>query len=161
MRHPISWIILLVVLVGAGIGGSALWNYLDSYEDTDDAQIDGDIYAITSRIAGTVKAVYVEDNQQVKAGQLLVELDPRDYDVSVEQAKAALDESRTPGRGRARPTCPLRPSRPETTVSTQRVRYRGRPGPVADAQRDYESAVADDPPGRGRQREGPVRPGPL
>ena len=63
---PLGWIILLVVLVGAGIGGSMLWGYLESYEDTDDAQIDGDIYAITSRIAGTVKAVYVENNQQVR-----------------------------------------------------------------------------------------------
>src|SRR4051794_24378369 len=74
-EHPVKLLILLLVLAGAAIGGYRFWNYLDSYESTDDAQIDGDIYAVTSRIAGTIKAVYVEDNQAVKAGQLLVELD--------------------------------------------------------------------------------------
>src|SRR5580692_11658956 len=85
-EHPIKLVLFLVVLTGAAIGGYRLWNYLESYESTDDAQVDGDIYAITSRIIGTVKAVYVEDNQTVKAGQLLVELDPADYGVSLEQA---------------------------------------------------------------------------
>ena len=94
-EHPIKLVLFLAFLVGATIGGYRLWAYLESYESTDDAQIDGNIYAITSRITGTVKAVYVEDNQTVKAGQLLVELDPADYSVSLEQAKAALNESRT------------------------------------------------------------------
>src|ERR1022692_3335603 len=93
--HPIKVVIFLLILAGAAVGGYRFWNYLDSYESTDDAEIDGDIYAVTSRIAGTIKAVYVQDNQEVKAGQLLVDLDPRDYEVSLEQAKAALNESRT------------------------------------------------------------------
>ncbi len=95
IRGLIRVVVFLLVLVGVAIGGYTLWNYLESYESTDDAEIDGDIYAVTSRIAGTVKAVYVEDNQEVKAGQLLIELDPRDYEVSLEQTKAALNESRT------------------------------------------------------------------
>ena len=66
--HPIKLVIFLIVLVGAAIGGYRLWNYLESYESTDDAEIDGDIYAVTSRIAGTVKAVYVEDNQASQGG---------------------------------------------------------------------------------------------
>src|SRR5580698_206984 len=66
--HPIKVVIFLLVLVGAAIGGYRLWNYFDSYETTDDDEIDGDIYAVTSRIAGTIKGVYVEDNQAVKAG---------------------------------------------------------------------------------------------
>ncbi len=77
--HPIRVVVFLIVLVGAAIGGYTLWNYLESYESTDDtpAEIDGDIYAVTSRIAGTVKAVYVEEQiRKVKAGQLLIELDP-------------------------------------------------------------------------------------
>src|ERR1035438_694600 len=76
--HPIKVVVFLLVLAGAAIGGYRFWNYLDSYESTDDAEIDGDIYAVTSRIAGTVQAVYVQDNKAVKAGQLLVDLDPRD-----------------------------------------------------------------------------------
>src|SRR5579863_3317715 len=65
-EHPIKLFVFFVVLVAAAIGGYRFWGYLESYESTDDAQIDGDIYPVTSRIAGTIKNVYVEDNQQVK-----------------------------------------------------------------------------------------------
>jgi membrane fusion protein, multidrug efflux system len=134
--------VLLIILVGAAIAGVRLWNYLDSYESTDDAQIDGDIYAVTSRIAGTIKAVYVEDNQQVKAGQLLVELDPRDYDVAMSQAKAALNESRSLVAV-ARPSVPITATTTETTLSTSATEIAQSRAAVAGAQRDYESAVAD------------------
>jgi membrane fusion protein (multidrug efflux system) len=138
---PIGWIVLLVVVAGAAIGGSMLLRYLDSYEDTDDAQIDGDIYAVTSRIAGTVKAVYVQDNQQVKAGQLLVELDPRDYDVSVEQAKAAVNQSQTEVES-ARPNVPITSVTTETAVSSEEADITGVEAQIAGAERDYESSVA-------------------
>jgi membrane fusion protein, multidrug efflux system len=141
-EHPIRFLVLLIILVGAAIAGVRLWNYLDSYESTDDAQIDGDIYAVTSRIAGTIKAVYVEDNQQVKAGQLLVELDPRDYDVAMSQAKAALNESRSLVAV-ARPSVPITATTTETTLSTFATEIAQSRAAVAGAQRDYESAVAD------------------
>ena len=67
------------------------WNYLQSYESTDDAQIDGHIDPLSSRINGTVIRVHAEDNDRVKAGELLVEIDPRDYEVAVAQAKARLE----------------------------------------------------------------------
>jgi len=139
---PIGWIVLLVVLVAAVIGGMRLWAYLDSYEETDDAQIDGDIYAITSRISGTVKAVYVQDNQQVKAGQLLVELDPSDYNVAVEQAKAAVDESRTQVDV-ARPNVPITSVTTETAVSANDIDITNVNAQIAAAERDHESAVAE------------------
>jgi membrane fusion protein (multidrug efflux system) len=118
-----------------------LLRYLASYEDTDDAQIDGDIYAVTSRISGTVKAVYVQDNQPVKAGQLLVELDPRDYDVSVEQAKAAVNESQTQVAS-ARPNVPITSVSTETAVSSEAADITGIEAQIAGAQRDYESSIA-------------------
>ena len=138
---PVGWIVLLVVVAGAAIGGSMLLRYLDSYEDTDDAQIDGDIYAVTSRIAGTVNAVYVQDNQQVKAGQLLVELDPRDYDVSVEQAKASVTQSQTEVES-ARPNVPITSVTTETAVSSEEADITGVEAQIAGAERDYESSVA-------------------
>jgi len=141
-EHPIKLVIFLVILAAAGIAGYRFWNYLESYESTDDAQIDGDIYSVTSRIAGTIKAVYVQDNQQVKAGQLLVELDPRDYDVSLEQTKAALNESRTQVAV-AKPNVPITSVSTETTLSTAATDIAGARAGVAGAQRDYESAVAD------------------
>jgi membrane fusion protein, multidrug efflux system len=139
--RPVRWIVFAVVLVAAVIGGRMLWSYLESYEDTDDAQIDGNIYAITSRIAGTVKAVYVEDNQQVKTGQVLVELDPSDYSVSVEQAKAALNESRSQVLA-ARPNIPIRTTTTGTSVSSFESEIAAARAQVAAAQRDYESAIA-------------------
>jgi membrane fusion protein, multidrug efflux system len=85
-------VVLLVLLVAAlGALSPFAWNYLQSYESTDDAQIDGHIDPLSSRINGTVIQVHVENNDRVKAGELLVEIDPRDYQVSVEQARAQLE----------------------------------------------------------------------
>jgi membrane fusion protein (multidrug efflux system) len=138
----VGWVVLVVVLAAAGIGGSKLWAYLQSYEDTDDAQIDGDIYVVTSRISGTIKAVHAQDNQQVKAGDLLVELDPADYKVTVEQAKAALNEARTQVAA-VRPNVSITSTSTETTVSTSQADIAGARAQVAAAQRDYESIVAE------------------
>jgi membrane fusion protein, multidrug efflux system len=83
-------LVLLVLAVGAVFPFA--WNYLQSYESTDDAQIDGHIDPLSSRINGTVIRVRAEDNDRVKAGELLVEIDPRDYEVAVENAAANLAE---------------------------------------------------------------------
>ena len=80
----------MLILAIAAISPLA-WNYLQSYESTDDAQIDGHIDPLSSRINGTVISVHVENNDRVKAGELLVEIDPRDYEVAVAQAKARLE----------------------------------------------------------------------
>jgi membrane fusion protein, multidrug efflux system len=84
--------IILAALVAAilSVGGFQLWKYVQSYQDTDDAQVDGYLDPVSSRINGTISAVYVDNNQSVKAGQLLVQLDPRDYQVAVEEARAQL-----------------------------------------------------------------------
>ena len=81
---------VLLILAAAAIAPIA-WNYLQSYESTDDAQIDGHIDPISSRIDGTVMRVHPEDDDRVTAGALLVEIDPRDYEVAVEQARAGLE----------------------------------------------------------------------
>jgi membrane fusion protein (multidrug efflux system) len=85
--------VLLVALLILALGAVApsAWNYLQSYESTDDAQIDGHIDPLSSRINGTVVRVHAEDDDRVKAGELLVEIDPRDYEVAVAQAKARLE----------------------------------------------------------------------
>jgi membrane fusion protein (multidrug efflux system) len=86
-EHPlgaVSGIVGLIVLVICGV---FVWNYLQSYESTDDAQVDGHVNAISSRIAGTVKSVFIENDQNVSGGELVVELDPRDYEVALAQQK--------------------------------------------------------------------------
>jgi hypothetical protein len=81
-RRIIKRVLLLVLLVLAvGAFSPFAWNYLQSYESTDDAQIDRHIDPLSSRINETVIRVYPENNYRVKAGELLVEIDPRDYEV--------------------------------------------------------------------------------
>jgi membrane fusion protein (multidrug efflux system) len=80
-------IIAVVILVLVALG---FWWHSTYYEDTDDAQINGHLIQISSRINGQVAKVNVDENQQVNKGDLIAELDPRDYQVAVENAKAAL-----------------------------------------------------------------------
>lgn len=81
-------------LVGLVIGAVLVLRYLGSFATTDDAQVDGNISSIGSRIAGTVVAVHVEDNDRVRVGDPLVELDPVDYRVTLDQATANLAQAR-------------------------------------------------------------------
>ena len=83
--------IFLVAAVAAG--GSRLWSYLNSYESTDDAQIDAHIAPVSARISGTVIDVYVEDNQKVTAGALIAQIDPRDFQVALDRARATLAQA--------------------------------------------------------------------
>jgi membrane fusion protein (multidrug efflux system) len=92
-RRPLLIAVLSVLLLLVALGGARLWHYLQSYQSTDDAQVDAHISPISSRVSGTIIGVYVEDNQRVRAAQLLVQLDPRDYEVAVAQARAQLAEA--------------------------------------------------------------------
>jgi membrane fusion protein (multidrug efflux system) len=74
------------VILAAVVG---LFLYYRNRESTDDAQVDGHITQISSKVYGKVGEVLVNDNQQVKAGQVLVKLDPRDLQAKVDLAKAA------------------------------------------------------------------------
>jgi membrane fusion protein (multidrug efflux system) len=67
---------------------SGIWYYLGGHESTDDAQIDGHIVPIASRVGGTVAEVKVDDNQVVEAGAILLEIDPRDYRTALTRAEA-------------------------------------------------------------------------
>jgi Biotin-lipoyl like len=89
-RRPVKLVLALVVATILSVGGLRSWNYLKSYEWTDDAEIDGHLDPISTRINDTVVRVYVENTYQVKAGQPLVDLGPRDYQVAVENAAANL-----------------------------------------------------------------------
>jgi membrane fusion protein, multidrug efflux system len=84
-------VLAALLLLAAGAVAPFVWNYLQSFESTDDAQIDGHIDPLSSRINGTVIRVHAEDDDRVKAGELLVEIDPRDYEVAVAQARARLE----------------------------------------------------------------------
>jgi membrane fusion protein (multidrug efflux system) len=83
-------IVIFVVVVMVIVGGVFLWRYLSSYESTDDAQADVHLYPVSARVSGYVVKVNVDDNQWVEKGTVLVEIDPKDYEVAVAQAQANL-----------------------------------------------------------------------
>jgi membrane fusion protein, multidrug efflux system len=87
--------ILVAVLVVAVLAaaGYYLWKYFNTYETTDDAQVDGHINAVSARISGNVVAVLAEDEQYVKAGDVLVRIDPRDFEVAIAKAEADLADA--------------------------------------------------------------------
>ncbi len=81
--------VVLVVLISVGVWWRSTYS-----EDTDDAQINGHLIQVSSRVNGHVAKVYVEDNQVVKSGDPILDIDPRDYQVAVENAEAALESAK-------------------------------------------------------------------
>jgi membrane fusion protein (multidrug efflux system) len=142
-RSPaVKLLVLLALLAAAGIGAKQLWAWVDSYESTDDAQIEGHLNGISSRISGTVTAVHFENNQKVAAGEVLVELDPRDYRVSLEQAKASMGFAASQLTAE-RPNVPIVQTSNESIVATFQANISQAEAAVDQAERDYESLVAD------------------
>lgn len=82
-------IILGLLLLAGIVFGVKEYIYYGKHEDTDDAQVDGDISPVVARVGGYVDTIMFEENQHVNEGQLLVKIDPRDYQVKLEQAQAA------------------------------------------------------------------------
>ena len=82
--------IVIGVIVALLVGALLFWWHSTFYEDTDDAQINGHLIQISSRIAGQVIKVYVDENQQVNAGDPICDLDPKDFQVAIEQDEANL-----------------------------------------------------------------------
>ncbi|MEE3716766.1 HlyD family secretion protein [Tumidithrix elongata RA019] len=89
------------ILTGLGVGavvaiafGYRYWQYASTHQSTDNASVVGHIHQVSSKIAGTVTYVLVSDNQQVQSGQLLVKLDPKDYENKVQEAEAALESAK-------------------------------------------------------------------
>jgi membrane fusion protein (multidrug efflux system) len=92
-QRPYARVVLIVAVVVLAIAGFFLYRYFSSYESTDDAQVDGHLMPISARISGYVTNVSVDDNQLVTAGTVLVQIDPKDYQVALDQAEADLTEA--------------------------------------------------------------------
>jgi membrane fusion protein (multidrug efflux system) len=92
--HPaVKWALLIggIVFVVVLI---VVWRYYAVRESTDDAQIDGHITPISARVSGTVTSVNYHDNQFVDQGAVLVQLDPKDYEVAIQHAEADLADAK-------------------------------------------------------------------
>ena len=140
-RHRVALIagaIMLVILVA---GGLWLWAYLSSYESTDDAQIDGHIYPISARIGGRVTAVNADINQNVTAGQVLVQLDPKDYQVSLDRARANLAQAQADARA-AQTEVPVTRTATTSQVSGATAGVQQAQAAIATAEQQHAAAQA-------------------
>lgn len=93
-RRVVALACVTLVVLGALAYGAYLWHYSQNHVSTDDAFIAGHITPVSARVAGTVVEVPVADNRDVKAGDILVHLDQRDYEVALVQAQAAVEAAR-------------------------------------------------------------------
>jgi len=124
------------------IGGFFAWRYFSSYESTDDAQIDGHLTPVSARISGYVAKVNVNDNQYVKAGTVLVEIDPRDYQVAVDQARAALADAEANAKSLGL-NVPVTTVNTVSQVSSSEADVENAKAGIVWAQQQYDAAQAE------------------
>jgi membrane fusion protein (multidrug efflux system) len=128
--------VLLAAIVGLVV-------YFHDRESTDDAQVDGHITPMASKVYGRVAQVLVDDNQPVKAGQILVKIDPRDYQAAVDQAKAALLLAESEARS-AGVDVPRTRENVASGNSSADAQLMGSQADLARAQTTYEQAQTSD-----------------
>jgi len=121
----------------------ALYLYYRNRESTDDAQVDGHITQISSKIYGRVAEVLVNDNQEVKAGQVLVKLDPRDYQAALNQAKAQLALAESDARS-AGVDVPRTALNTQSGTSSADAQLSGAQADLMSAQATYEQSKTED-----------------
>lgn len=162
-EHPrVKWILSGALIVAAA-AVYFVWNYYSGRESTDDAQINGHIIPISARVGGFVEKVFVEQNQEVKAGTVLFQIDPADYRIAVEHAEADLADAEAGARG-AHTTVPITSTTTGSQLATAqaaadvahagivtaqrqvdaaRAQARSRQAQLQQAQADYENAAQD------------------
>jgi membrane fusion protein, multidrug efflux system len=140
--------VVLLLLLGAGV-----WAWSTSgRESTDDAQIDAHLTQVSARVGGTVTKVAVDDNQLVEAGTLLVQLDPRDYQVAVDKARAELADAEATALA-AQSGVPITSTTAASNVTTARGGVTQAQSSVAAAEKEIEAARARLVSAQARLRE--------
>lgn len=135
-RFLIVAVVLLLVII------AALFYWHSTYSvDTDDAQVDGDLYQVSSRVNGQVLKVYIEENQQVQAGQPIAEIDPNDYLIALEQAQANFASAQAEARQQT-VNVPVTTVSQETTLSTSGSAVLSSLAAVSGAQKQAQAAEA-------------------
>jgi membrane fusion protein (multidrug efflux system) len=135
-------VLIVIVVILLIICAILLIRYLNSYENTDDAFVDGHTDPITPRINGIVTGVYVENTYFVKKGEVLVELDPRDFQVALEQAKANLSQAEAGVRAQT-PNVPITQTSQSTALTNAQLGVSSATANLVGAQEKYKSALSD------------------
>jgi membrane fusion protein (multidrug efflux system) len=147
-RVRIGIVVLAVVALAAG----AWWWTTRNQESTDDAQVDAGVTPIAARVGGTVASVEVVDNQAVTEGAVLVQIDPRDFEIALERARAELADAEASAAA-ARAGVPITSTTAESTVTTARGSVEQATSEVGAAEQSIEAAKARLATAQARQRE--------
>jgi membrane fusion protein, multidrug efflux system len=140
-RKARRMIVLLAIAGALVLAAIPVYRYIVSYESTDDAEIDGYIYPVSSRVSGYVLRVTVDDNQLVQTGTVLAELDPKDYDVAVANAGATLATLKSSSAA-ARVGVPLTSVNTSTQLSSAQADVDSAQASLAGAERQFDAAQA-------------------
>ncbi len=141
-RHRrVKLLVVLVVLAALAVGAYVVHGHYSGRETTDDAQINGSIVSISPRVAGTVQELFVHENQQVKAGDVLLQIDPADYKVAVERAQAELEQAQASAQG-ARTSVPIASTTTGSNLSTAQAGVSVAAASVTTAQKEIDAALA-------------------
>jgi membrane fusion protein, multidrug efflux system len=140
--------VVLLVLVGIGVW----WWMTRGHESTDDAQVDAYVTPIASRVGGTIQRVAVSDNQQVEAGAVLVEIDPRDYQVALERTRAELANAQAE-LAVAKANVPITSTETANTVAAAKGGVDRAAAGIVEAQHGLDAAKARLSTTQARKRE--------
>jgi len=144
--------ILVGVVVLAAVGAGIWWWISAGRESTDDAQVDAHITPIAARVGGTVLKVPVEPNQEVEAGAVLVEIDPRDYEVALERARAELADAEAAATA-AQTGVPITSTTSTSNEQTARGGVEQAEAAYLEAQQTIEVAKTQQLTAQAKQRE--------
>ena len=137
-RQRWLWAVLALGLVVVAV---LVWRHYAGWESTDDAQIDGYIHPVSARIMGHVVKVMVQDNQFVREGTVLVELDPQDYQVALDRAKAELADAEATAEG-AQVGVPITSVNTSSQVASSSADVLGAQAGITAAEKQYQSTQA-------------------
>lgn len=141
-HSPRFRIFLILGIIVALTGGFFVWRYFASYEDTDDAEIDGHLNPISARVSGHVLKLLIEDNQYVAAGAPLVQIDPKDYQVALDHAKADYEDAVAQANA-AKVNVPITSVNTGSQISTAAAGVANAKQGIAAARQQYAAAKAE------------------
>jgi membrane fusion protein (multidrug efflux system) len=141
LRRPFARTVLIVAVIVLLVGGFFAYRYFSSYESTDDAQVDGHLMPISARIPGYITKVTVDDNQFVKQGTVLAQIDPRDYQVALEKAQADLLDAQATAQS-LNINVPITSINTVSQVSSAQADVENAQAGIAGAQQQYDAAQA-------------------
>jgi membrane fusion protein (multidrug efflux system) len=140
-EHPYRSGAIAIGIVVALVGAVLFYRHTLTYEDTDDAEIDGDISAVSTRVLGTVSAVAIVDNQRVHAGDLIATLDPGDFDQALAQARAGLAQAEAQLKAE-QPNVPITKVANTTSIATSTDDVATAEADLSSTERDLAQAKA-------------------